>query len=340
MLARHVAVRARLLGCLRRARSVVRQRSAACCSSTRTLITRVFGVVTIVLGLSFIGRACRCCSATSACTGCRPSGWPRRRCSACSSGSAGRPCIGPTLGACSPSPPTRASPARGALLAFAYCLGLGIPFIVAGLAFRRAARRAGVRPQRHQVWVTRVGGAMLVAVGVLLLTGGWDLADRPPARAVPRQHDDGGVSPMAALRRRERADRGPRRPAAGPGSAAAARRVPALGVATADVDAHRPDAAVPARDRGGARARHPSVAGRPAGGLPATGCAPGAAPVVRPARPVPRLLLGVVRRGLRDAHGVAVRLHRAARRASTGAGLRARPPRAPRNLVRLRPTRR
>jgi cytochrome c-type biogenesis protein len=56
----------------------------------------------------------------------------------------------------------------------AYSLGLGIPFLVLGLAYRRMLGTVGwVR--RHQVWVMRVGGLMLVAVGVLLLTGLWDL---------------------------------------------------------------------------------------------------------------------------------------------------------------------
>jgi len=54
-------------------------------------------------------------------------------------------------------------------------VGLGVPFIVAGLAYRRALGTfAFVR--RHQAWVTRAGGLMLVLVGILLVTGWWDLA--------------------------------------------------------------------------------------------------------------------------------------------------------------------
>ena len=84
------------------------------------------------------------------------------------------PCIGPTLAAVLSLAANGASLGRGVVLTFAYSLGLGIPFIAAGLAFRRAlGTLAFVRT--HQVWVTRVGGAMLVTVGVLLLTGGWDL---------------------------------------------------------------------------------------------------------------------------------------------------------------------
>lgn len=85
------------------------------------------------------------------------------------------PCTGPTLGAILTLGFTESTASRGALLAGIYALGLGIPFIVAGLAYEKMLVTVGwVR--RHQVWVTRVGGLMLVAVGLLLLTGWWDQA--------------------------------------------------------------------------------------------------------------------------------------------------------------------
>jgi cytochrome c-type biogenesis protein len=84
------------------------------------------------------------------------------------------PCVGPTLAAVNLLAVNEGTAARGALLSVAYCLGLGIPFVVAAVAFRRTL--GAVRwVRRHQVWVTRLGGAMLVAVGVLLLTGQWDV---------------------------------------------------------------------------------------------------------------------------------------------------------------------
>jgi cytochrome c-type biogenesis protein len=84
------------------------------------------------------------------------------------------PCIGPTLSAITSLAVNEGSAERGALLSFVYCLGLGLPFVVAALAYRRMLGAVGwVR--RHQQWVTRLGGLMLVAVGVLLVTGWWDV---------------------------------------------------------------------------------------------------------------------------------------------------------------------
>jgi cytochrome c-type biogenesis protein len=84
------------------------------------------------------------------------------------------PCIGPTLGAITSLAFNEASAGRGALLSAVYCLGLGMPFVAAALAYRRMLGTIGwVR--RHQAWVTRIGGVMLIAVGILLVTGWWDV---------------------------------------------------------------------------------------------------------------------------------------------------------------------
>ncbi|WP_277441283.1 cytochrome c biogenesis protein CcdA [Streptomyces sp. SPB162] len=83
------------------------------------------------------------------------------------------PCVGPTLGAVQALAFNEASAGRGALLTVFYCVGLGLPFIVAAVAFRRVLGAFGW-VKRHYVWVMRIGGGMLVAVGVLLLTGVWD----------------------------------------------------------------------------------------------------------------------------------------------------------------------
>jgi cytochrome c-type biogenesis protein len=82
------------------------------------------------------------------------------------------PCIGPTLTAVQTLAFTEASALRGAVLSFVYCLGLGLPFVLLALAFSRMARAIGwVR--EHYVWVMRIGGGMLVLVGILLVTGLW-----------------------------------------------------------------------------------------------------------------------------------------------------------------------
>ena len=83
------------------------------------------------------------------------------------------PCIGPTLGAILTLSINEATVARGAVLSGVYALGLGLPFVLAGLAYRRALGAFGF-VRRHQAWVTRLGGVMLILVGVLLVTGWWD----------------------------------------------------------------------------------------------------------------------------------------------------------------------
>ncbi|MCW2830254.1 MAG: cytochrome biosis protein ResC [Aeromicrobium sp.] len=83
------------------------------------------------------------------------------------------PCISPTLGTVLTLANTEGTAARGALLSFTYCLGLGIPFVVAALTFGRFMR-ALTWFKRHQRAISIAGGLLLVAVGVLLVTGGYD----------------------------------------------------------------------------------------------------------------------------------------------------------------------
>jgi cytochrome c-type biogenesis protein len=87
------------------------------------------------------------------------------------------PCIGPTLAAILTltAADGAASPTRGATLAFAYALGLGIPFLLLGAALDRGTGLL-TRLRRHSLRIERAGGAVLVLVGALLVTGLWDRA--------------------------------------------------------------------------------------------------------------------------------------------------------------------
>ncbi|GAA3395490.1 cytochrome c biogenesis CcdA family protein [Cryptosporangium minutisporangium] len=83
------------------------------------------------------------------------------------------PCVGPTLGAVLGLAAVQGGAGRGALLALAYCAGLGVPFVLFGLGFRRLLGGfAAVR--RNSRWVVRIGGVLLVAVGAALMLGVWD----------------------------------------------------------------------------------------------------------------------------------------------------------------------
>jgi cytochrome c-type biogenesis protein len=137
----------------------------------QAVINRVLGVIVILMGLAFMGlipglqREWRIHSVPRWGVAGAPLlgiafglGWT--------------PCIGPTLAAVQSLAFNEASAARGALLSFAYCIGLGLPFILLGVAFSRTARAlAFVR--RHYEVIMRIGGAMLIAIGVLLVTGLW-----------------------------------------------------------------------------------------------------------------------------------------------------------------------
>lgn len=137
------------------------------------LLTRVFGVVIIVLGLVFIGmfgiaqRTLR----------------PRTR------GRAGligapllgfalgvgwTPCIGPTLAAIISMSWNLGDPARAALLGLAYSLGLGIPFLILAAGWGWASRSVSFL-RRHVRALNILGGSMLILLGLLMVTGWWTM---------------------------------------------------------------------------------------------------------------------------------------------------------------------
>jgi cytochrome c-type biogenesis protein len=70
---------------------------------------------------------------------------------------------------------TAGTAVRGAILMFAYSLGLGVPFLIVALAFQRGMSAFGFA-RRHASLIARLGGAMLVGVGLLEVTGAWTAA--------------------------------------------------------------------------------------------------------------------------------------------------------------------
>jgi cytochrome c-type biogenesis protein len=80
------------------------------------------------------------------------------------------PCTGPTLGAIVTAAGTSNSAAHGAILLAVYCAGLGVPFLITGLAFGTATTAFAVI-KRHYPVVIGTGGAVLIAMGVLIWTG-------------------------------------------------------------------------------------------------------------------------------------------------------------------------
>src|SRR5580704_6563060 len=138
------------------------------------LLTQILGGLTIILGLLFAGVFDRFAFAGRII---RPAARPK-------AGLAGAPllgvmfglgwspCIGPTLTAVLALSASSGTVGRGALLAFVYALGLGVPFLLVSLGFQ-VAMRAFAFARRRARLITRIGGAMLVCVGLLEVTGAW-----------------------------------------------------------------------------------------------------------------------------------------------------------------------
>ena len=82
------------------------------------------------------------------------------------------PCIGPTLGAVLTLASDAGSPAKGALLAFIYSLGIGIPFVLIAAGFGWASKSVGF-VKKHLRAFNIFGGALLILLGMALATGIW-----------------------------------------------------------------------------------------------------------------------------------------------------------------------
>jgi len=137
------------------------------------VLERIGGVILIVLGLVFIGQV------TFLQRQFKPTWRP-------AAGLAGAPllgavfaigwspCMGPTLGAVIALASYQGDPGRAAIIGGFYCLGLGIPFLLVAIGFGWVSSSvAWVR--RHIRTINIIGGALLIAMGVLMVTGVWGI---------------------------------------------------------------------------------------------------------------------------------------------------------------------
>lgn len=142
--------------------------------ANQLLLQRIGGIVTIVMGLVFIGfvpalqREVRFAPRLLSTIGGAPLlgavfalGWT--------------PCLGPTLTAviAVASASDGGTVIRGVVLVIAYCLGLGIPFLLLAFGSARAVRGLGWL-RRHTRTIQLFGGVLLIIVGLALVTGLWN----------------------------------------------------------------------------------------------------------------------------------------------------------------------
>lgn len=134
-------------------------------------IARVLGVVVIALGLSFAGLLPSLRRTAAVRRRPRP-GLAGAPLLGVTFGLGWTPCMGPTLAAITSLAFVSGSGTRSVALAAAYAAGLGVPFVLVALAAARGARGLEAL-RRHRVALARAGGALLVVVGLLLVTGVW-----------------------------------------------------------------------------------------------------------------------------------------------------------------------
>ena len=134
-------------------------------------IMRVLGVVVIVMGLAFLGFIPFLQNERRVHLAPRAGLWGAPLLGI-TFGLGWAPCIGPTLAAIIALSLDGGTAGRGGVLAVAFCLGLGLPFLLVALFVDRSAGALGFL-RRHRLAIMRFGGAMLVILGIALVTGVW-----------------------------------------------------------------------------------------------------------------------------------------------------------------------
>ena len=135
-------------------------------------IERVLGIVTIVMGVVFLGgipllqREFRINRLPAA-------GLVGAPLLGATFGLAWAPCLTPTFSAVYDLSFQQGTAGRGAVLMVFYCLGLGIPFVLVALGVGWVSGALGF-VRRHMALVSRIGGVLLIVIGVLLVTGEWN----------------------------------------------------------------------------------------------------------------------------------------------------------------------
>lgn len=136
------------------------------------VITRVMGVVVIVMGLVFVGLF-RSLQQTKKLTVAPKVGMIGAPLLGAGFAVGWTPCLGPTLIAISSLSLQSGSLTRGAILGVAYCIGLGIPFVLVAIGFGWVSTSTNFL-RRHIRTINIIGGSVLVLIGVLMVTGLWN----------------------------------------------------------------------------------------------------------------------------------------------------------------------